>query len=209
MNRGEIRQAMWALRSRGVPDTDTAAIATYNTLIDLAYKRLCSECPNAMLPDTEHVVLLPEYRTTGTATGTRISKTADPFVMEFHVLGTWLPVMDGTWDGIYHLEVTDGGGRVHRRQCREFWVDQEEGMFPPVYHYYVSLDRPWDAALTGNLVFRLYTPEFFTTEDVIQVLDGSIWDQSRGFMRPLSEGAIHFTGRNDIQGDTKIGRAHV
>lgn len=203
MNRAEIRQAMFTLRSRGVPDTDTKAIATYNTLIDLAYKRLCSECPSALLPDMEHCILLPEYRTVGTATGTTISKTADPFVMEFHVAGTWLPTMDGTWDGIYHLEITDSRNTVHRRQCREFWVTQEEGVFPPVYHYYVSLDRPWDTNITGNMNFRLYSPEFFTQDDVVQVLDGGLWDSARGFMVPVAQGAVHFQGWNDVRGDVR------
>lgn len=198
MNRGELRDAMMALRSRGVPSTDTKSIATYNVLIDLAYKRLASEVPAALLPDAEHCVILPEYTTASTTAS--ITKTADPFVMEFVPLLAFSPVDDGTWDGIYHLEITDGNGQVHRRQCREFWNAIDIGKF--VLNHYVSLDRPWPATLTGNLKFRLYSPEFYTSDDITQVLDGNIWDPTRGTMMPLSEGYIHFTGQDEVRGDT-------
>lgn len=199
MNRGELRSAMMTLRSRDVPASDTTTIAKMNTLVDLAYKRLASECPAAILPDTEHCVLLPTYDTK--STGAKIAPTSDQWVMEF--VGTPVPTfaaLDGTWDGIYHLEVTDSKGQVHRRQCREFWYATD--MLDVITNSYVSLVTPWPVAVTGNMTFRLVAAEFFTKDDVMEVLDGSIYDPTRGVMIPLSEGYIHFTGRNEIQGDT-------
>lgn len=202
MNRKDLRSRIMTLRSRAISDNDTTTIAQMNDCIDLAYKRLANECPSALIPDEEHCVLLQSY--TSESTGARITKTTDTKVMEFTPVPTLLvpsiqPATDGTWDGIYHLEITDVGGQVHRRQCREFWSAQD--LFQNVTNNYVSIDRPWPAHLTGNLKFRLVAPEFYTSDDVMEILSGQIWDGSKGVMFPISSGYVHYMGRNEIMGD--------
>lgn len=199
MNLRDLRTRVQLLRSREVPTANTKGYAKFDQCIDLAYKRLASECPAALLPDTDRVVLLPQH--TDVSTGTLIAPTTDPWVMQF--VATTIPTFtttDGTWDGIYHLEITDSTGRVHRRQCREFWLGSAPTFFP-----YVSIDRPWPTSITGSMKFRLYQPEFFTTDDVLEIVDASVFDTTRGVMFTVAQSYVHYMGWDDVLGDN-IGR---
>ena len=76
-------------------------------------------------------------------------------------LTTWKPTVTGEWDGLMHIEITDATGRIHRRQCLE-WFQYTAG---EAVTYGVTLDRPYNELIANNsgagaLKFRIHQPEF-------------------------------------------------
>jgi hypothetical protein len=166
------------------------------TILDTVHER----CPMAFVPDTETVFVYKDYRLADFGGCLGVSATADVRVLSFGVLTGTTPKTDGTWDGLFHIEVQDGAGRWHRRQCREFWSATNDNLN---FTYYVSLDRPWPNTTDTNLVFRLYQPFLVTRADVTEVLDGQVWDATHTFLQTLPEGWVTYTDRNDFQGRSK------
>lgn len=166
MNRGDLREMAASLRSMTVNPNDTTKIALLNKQIDLAVRKLASEHPVAFMPDVEHVILGKDY--SGSSPGITIATTADAYVLQWSsVSAAFTPAVDGTWNGIYWIEVTDAGGTVHRHQCRAFWAELTG-------QYRVSLDRPVNFAGSG-LAWRLHQPEFFTKADCIRIVEGVLF----------------------------------
>jgi len=183
-------------------DIDADSIAAFNEAINDAQKKLAGDCPSAFMPDEESIVLYPDY-TNGTM-GRTLAATTDPYVLTFGAspgaAGTSEPVVDGTWDGIYHLEITDPTGQAHRRQTREFWKATVAGG-PAGDQIFVSLDRPWRNSTDSGMAFRLHQPEFFFRDDVMEVLDGGIWDQTGAHLVALPEHFMRFYNDQDYRGN--------
>lgn len=204
MNRGTIRSTVLSRRSWHA-DVDPAFVAEVNTVcIDGAVKRLASEVPEAFLPDNETVFLLGDL---DQSTLTRsIAATTDPYVLSLGSVGTTTNVVtNGTWDGLYHIEVYDSAGgatsTVFRRQCREFFIapDPVTGFST----YFVTIDRPWRNSTDTGLYFRLFQPSFYLRDNVTELVDGRVFDTSRQLLVTLPEGFSRRTSREDYRGQNK------
>lgn len=172
VNLSELQQMVLDFRSTESPGDSYLARVT--RCINLALNRMAGDVPEALVPRQEHVVLLPQVKGTDASVAARISATGDTRVMKFtqpdgSALVNWLPTVDGTWDGIMHIEFTDPSGQRHRRQSLEWWTSPGQ----EADDFYVTLDRPWPAALTVTdyMDFRIYQPEFFLDKSVMRVLD--------------------------------------
>jgi hypothetical protein len=186
--------------------------ATLNTRIreamNTALDRLAGDVPEALIPDEEHIVLLPDYVGSEATVAARLRATADNRVLEFTtaanaVLGAspiWSPTVDGTWDGIMHIEIKDPDGTWHRHQSREFWTTGGGGSTS----YFVSLDRRWRNSTDTLMDFRLHQPEFFFTDDVMEVCEpGRIWDGSRQQVWAIDTAGASRQDMVDFQGNSK------
>jgi len=188
------------------PTLDGRIKQAMNTALD----RIAGDVPEAVVPDNEHAVLLPDVVGDDGSVLAKVTTTADDRVFEFTtaagapiVSGTtsWLPDITGTWDGIMHLEVVDAAGEVHRRQSREFWV--VPGVGGPPNRYYVSVDRPWTGG-NGTFSFRIHQPEFFVTDDVMRVLEpGRIFDETRQQVWAIDTGGASRQDMIDFRGQDK------
>lgn len=189
-----LRRVSW--RSDLSQDT----IDDVNEQLNLAQKKLASDCPGAFRPDTECIVLLPDV--TDASSGRTMAATVDPWVMDFGLVSSGEAfVTDGTWDGLYHLEAADGDGQLHRRQIREFWsADSPADGLP---HYFAALDRPWRSVADTGMSFRLHQPEFFFRDDVTEVLDGAAWALNRTQLVPIPEDFLAHYGEHDYRGNAK------
>lgn len=177
---------------------DAKLIASLNRLIDLGVRRLASEHPSAFIPAVQHIVLLADH-TTDTAKTVTVATTADTWVLQFSgVTSTFTPVIDGTWNGIYWIEVTDAKGAVHRRQCREFWKVVSIIGAPDVY--YVSLDQPIVNFTGTGFKFRLHQPEFYATADMIRILEGALYVDGRNDLIALPRRSFLMNQRTDFRG---------
>lgn len=129
-----------------------------------------------------------------------IENTDDAYVMDFGLVtlpsGVALNVT-GAWDGILHLEVELTSGVVHRHQCREFFVGTGGSK---LNHFLVSLDRPWTGGTIISRPFRLFQPYFYTRDDVTSLVDGSVFNQSRGLIKVLPAGFARYAAWTDYRG---------
>ena len=204
MNRGTIRSTVLSRRSWHA-DVDPAFLAEVNTVcIDGATKRLASEVPEAFLPDIETVFLLGD-RDQSTLSRT-IAATSDPYVLSLGSVGSSANVStDGTWDGLYHVEVFDATlgatSTVLRRQCREFFTAPHPTT--AVSTYYVTIDRPWRNNTDSGFSFRLFQPSFYLRDNVTELVDGRVFDTSRQLLVTLPEGFARRTSREDYRGQNK------
>lgn len=157
-----------AMQSNGTTDNERARRS-----LNRAAKQMADEVPTAFVPDEEHAVILPVFSNSLL----RVAIGTDARVAQITPVGGGsintalildLPAVDGTWDGVMHLEIIDADGVMHRRQSREWW--RVSTGIAGVYSYFVSLDRPWPETLVGDLSFRAYQPEFYLRSDVKNVL---------------------------------------
>lgn len=199
MNRAELRQKVLDLASWHA-DVDTDFVAEFNrSVVDVAYKRLASEVPEALEPDTEVAFLFSDR--THTSMGRLLNPTTDDYVLSLGLdtlPNATAPAIDGTWDGQMHVEVTRASGQVLRFRCREFWLEAT-GAYKD--HYLVSLERPYPFPADASLTFRFHQPHFFTRDDVTRVLDARVYDSNRTLLTVLPEKFIHLTGLSDYQGN--------
>ena len=103
--------------------------------LNVALNRMSNDVPQALVPDEEHIVLHPEVKSSSDSVAARVvTFDNDKRLLEFTDASgnnldsassatTWRPTITGEWDGIMHIEITDGDGRVHRRQCLEWFTD--------------------------------------------------------------------------------------
>jgi hypothetical protein len=180
--------------------------------LNTALERMAGDVPEALIPDEEHVVLLPDYKGSNTAVVARLRTASgtlgvDHRTLEFTteangLLGaspTWSPTTDGTWDGIYHLEIKDTNGTWHRRQCLEFFTEGSGSS----KSYFVTIDRPWIRTSDTAMDFRLHQPEFFVTDDVMRVLEPArIWDSTRQQVWAIDTAGASRLDMVDFQGET-------
>ena len=205
-NLGALRERILNFRS-----WDSSGVALNKRIretINVALERLAGDVPEALVPDEQHVVLLPDVVGTDATVAARLRAIADTRVLEFTTtagaaLGAtpvWSPTVDGTWDGIMHLEVKDPDGTWHRRQSREWWTVGGGAATT----YYVTLDRPWRNATDTLMEFRIHQPEFFLSDDVMQVLEPArIYDDSRQQVWKIDTAGAYRQDMVDFQGNSR------
>ena len=176
-----------------------------NTALD----RISGDVPEAVVPDDEHIVLLPDAEGTDASVNARMATTSDTRVLEFTdatgapltASSPWVPATDGSLDGLMHFEIVDPKGQRHRYQSREFWI-QKTGGSPD--RYYVSIDRPWDLGTATLMKFRMLQPEFFVRDDVTRVLEPArIYDETRQQVWAIDTGGAYRQDLIDFLGDDK------
>tara|TARA_R110002110_G_scaffold18524_3_gene77745 strand:+ start:13382 stop:14893 length:1512 start_codon:yes stop_codon:yes gene_type:complete len=207
---GALRERL--LDFRAWDSSGTAFNKRVREALNTALERMSGDVPEALIPDEEHVVLLPDYKGSSTAVAARLRTASgtlgtDDRTLEFTteanaVLGddpTWSPTIDGTWDGIYHIEIKDTDGVWHRRQCREFFQTGAD----ETTSYFVTLDRPWVKTAHIKMDFRLHQPEFFVTDDIMRVLEPArIWDSTRQQVWAVDTAGASRMDMVDFQGET-------
>ena len=156
--------------------------ARVNTCILRALRDLSGEVPEALVPEDKHIHVRKSIVSNAADVNAKIKSTSDFKVLQFVRSGTWVPTIDGTWDAIMHLEITDSDGRFRRRQCREWWL--ADGV------YYVSIERPWfEVSQSTEYEFRIYQPEFFLQSNAIEVLTPmQLFDDSEQLIGHISSG---------------------
>ncbi len=166
--------------------------------INVALNRMSNDVPEALVPREEHVVLFPDVVSTSDSVSARVvTLDSDKRLLEFvDTSGTkiaasgsatsWRPTITGEWDSVMHIEITDASGRIHRRQCLEWFKDVVSSNPDDIITYGVTLDRPYPDIITssnqgvGALEFRIHQPEFFVADDVIEVMEpATIFDGTR------------------------------
>ena len=204
MNKKDWRDRLLTIRAWNA-DTTKNFSSELDDVLNLALQRIASDVPGAVIPDTDYVVVNKDY--TQTDFGRGVSTTTDTLVLSFGPSGALNPAIDGTWDGIYHIEFVDSKNVWHRRQCREFWF-KTAGVQPSPYdnHYLVSLDRPIQAGITlTNVSFRLHQPEFFFSDDVMELVDGGIHDPNISQIICLPQAFASYMEHDNVRGNV-IGR---
>lgn len=201
---GALRARLFNFRAWDSTGTtlDNRVVQAMNT----ALERISGDVPEAVVPDDEHVVLQKDVVGDDASVQARVSPTSDTRVLKFvdpngvalTPSSPWVPDVTGTFDGIMHIEVVDTNGQVHRRQCREFWL-----LSGASAGYYVSLDRPWDAAGTA-FSFRLHQPEFFVCDDVTRVLEPArLYNETRQQVWAIDTGGAYRQDMVDYRGEDK------
>ena len=202
---GAIRERL--LNFRSWDSSGTTLNNRIREAINTALDRLAGDVPEALIPDEEHIVLLPDYKGSDTTVAARLKAISDQRVLEFSsesggALGaapTWAPTVDGTWDGVYHLEIKDPAGVWHRRQSREWWTTGSGASTT----YFVSLDRKWQNTTDTLMDFRIHQPEFFMTDDVMEVLEPArIWDSTKQQIWKIDTAGAYRQDMVDFQGNT-------
>ena len=158
--------------------------ARVNTCILRALRDLSGEVPEALVPEDKHIHVRKSIVGSDAEVNATIQSTTDFKVLKFNIDGSslWKPDINGFWDAVMHLEVTDSDGRVRRRQCREWWLDGDV--------YYVSIDRPWfESGSATTYDFRIYQPEFFLQANAIEILTPmQLFDDSEQLVGQISSG---------------------
>jgi hypothetical protein len=177
---------------------DSFADEVNENAIDPALKRLAAQVPEAFVPDNETVTIFGDL--TSTSLGRTLSATVDEWVLDFGTVASGGAIaVNGTWDGIMHLEV-DYGGRTYRRQCREFWQQSVEKSLGS--HYLVSLTEPWNFPDATGMTFRLFQKYVYTRDDVTKVLDGRLFDAKRMLIDILPAGFVRYAYVEDFKGQS-------
>ena len=231
-----LRETLLALRSWD--STGKTQDDRIRKTLNIALDRLAGEVPEALVPDEEHVFLNPDIVSTDPSVSARVKvangkmsddNTLDTRVIEFFCsktdvpiafakgATTWRPTVTREHDGIMHIELTDIETKsVQRRQCVEFFVKSQvvEVLGEQVYrlHYYCTLDRPVSSPIVGqNRVvydFRIYQPEFFVRDDVMEVLEPAvIYDESRQQVWKIDTAGASRQDMHDYKG-TSTGRPY-
>jgi hypothetical protein len=185
--------------------------------LNVALNRMSNDVPHALVPDEEHVVLYPQVKSSSDSVAARVvTFENDKRLLEFtdasgnnlaHASSatTWRPTLTGEWDGLMHIEITDGDGRVHRRQCLEWFTDGSGSSMS----YLVTLDRPYNEIIantsaSGRFHFRIHQPEFFVTDDVIELLEPArIFDGSRQQVWKIDTAGAGRQDMLDYQGNSQ------
>jgi len=206
---GALRERL--LNFRAWDSTGTTFNKRVREAVNVALERLAGDVPEALIPDEEHVVVYTDVKggsTDVTATLTARLKvvSSDAWVLQFTDSAgndfasgpLWTPTIDGTWDGIMHLEIKDPDGTWHRRQSRNWWSEVRVEN-----QYYVSLDRPWKNASDTLMDFRIHQPEFFVRDDVMRVLEPArIWDETRRQIWAIDTGGAQRQDMIDFRGES-------
>jgi hypothetical protein len=199
MNLGEARSKVADLRARHIDSDATYIDAFRRSVVAPALKQLASDVPEAFIPDEEVVVVYEDY--THESLGRTLAATTDALVLSLGLValpGGAAIETNGTWDGIYHLEITHPvTGEIVRRRCREFFTASD-----PLFGstYYVSIDRPWRNSSDTGLKFRLYQPYFYTRDDVTEIVDGRVFDANRQPIFPVPAGLVRLIAQEDYNG---------
>ena len=207
---GALRSRLFALRS-----WDSTGVTLNNRIraaLNLALDRIAGDIPEALVPDEEHIVLYPPVDGSASTVASKVvTRSSDKRLLYFvdsasisiaHASSatTWRPTITGEWDGVMHLEITDSSGRIRRRQSREWFKLTDTG----VVYYVVSLDRPLPDIITTAQDFRIHQPEFFLSDDVMEVLEPArIFDSTRQQVWKVATASAYRDDLLDFQGNSQ------
>ena len=170
--------------------------------VNRALQKIAKDAPQSCAPQRFTTrIMAPVDGSSSTVNATISAVTADPKVLKFEIdaSSTWAPAVDGTWDGLMHLEVTVGD-RALRRQSREWWLVTDAGTGAKTY--YVSIAECWRNNSDTGLAFRIYQPEFFLPGNTIKVLGPMrVYDQQSSLVTEISHGTARRQGLPDYQRD--------
>tara|TARA_R110002020_G_scaffold4088_7_gene18003 strand:+ start:1829 stop:3718 length:1890 start_codon:yes stop_codon:yes gene_type:complete len=212
-----LRGRLYALRSWD--STGTTLDNRIRAALNLALDRIAGDIPEALVPDEEHIVLLPDVDGGSETVAAKVATYDSDKRLLFFVDSasvsiaasasktSWTPTVTGEWDGIMHLEITDSTGRIRRRQSREWFKVTADA----VVYYVVSLDRPMPDIIPANGAqsFRIHQPEFFFSDDVMEVLEpAKIYDGSRQKVSKIATSVANRDDLFDFQGSSS-GRPHT
>lgn len=207
-----LRNRLFALRSWD--STGATLDNRIRAALNLALDRIAGDIPEALVPDEEHIVLYPSVDGSDATVASKVATFNSDKRLLYFVdnndksiaagvsATTWRPVITGEWDGVMHLEITDSAGRIRRRQSREWFKLTSNA----VVYYIVSLDRPMPDIILGDAGhnFRIHQPEFFLSDDVMEVLEPSrIFDGTRQQVWKVATASAYRDDLLDYQGTTK------
>lgn len=209
---GSIRRLALGLRAWN--SSGTTFNSRVRDAVNAALAHISKDVPEAFVPGEEHVVLLAPVNGSDDTIRARFAATADRWVLQItDDLGaglgpstrtTWRPAIDGSWDGLMHLEAAlpnATNAEEGRRQTREWWSFVDAGIGGD--RYYVSLDRRWRNTTDATMTGRIYMKEFFTRADVMKILDPiNVWDPDRSRAWSLSTGTAHRRQLQDFRRDS-------
>lgn len=217
-----LRQQLYAMRSwdsSGQTQDDRIRQS-----LNVALVRMANDVPQALVPDEEHAVLLPDVKSSNSTVAAKVGTyRSDKRLLYFvdatsgeGVSGgtsttTWRPSVTGEWDGIMHIEITDADGQIHRRQCLEWFTETFSDPVSniAILQYVVTIDRPYNALAAivsagDGLEFRIHQPEFFVTDDVTEIFEPArIFDSSRQQVWKISTAGASRQDMLDYQGNSK------
>lgn len=204
-----LRSRLYALRSWD--STGSTLDARIRAALNLALDRIAGDIPEAIVPDEEHVVLYPTVVGSNATVNSKVATfnndkrllyfvdSAGASIADSASLTSWRPTVTGEWDGLMHLEITDSSGRIRRRQSREWFKKTTDG----VTYFIVSLDRPMPSIIPAQSAetFRIHQPEFFLTDDVMEVLEPArIFDDTRQQVYKIATASAYRDDLLDFQG---------
>ena len=216
-----LRQQLYAMRSWD--SSGQTQDERIRQSLNVALDRMANDVPQAIVPDEEHVVLLPDVKSNDAAVAAKVGTyRSDKRLLYFvdattgeGIAGgtsttTWRPSVTGEWDGLMHIEVTDSAGQIHRRQCLEWFTHSSTDPVSgnTVSQYAVTIDRPFNAleaiASAGDgLEFRIHQPEFFVTDDVTEVFEPArIFDGTRQQVWKIDTAGAYRQDMLEFQGDS-------
>ena len=204
-----LRNRLFALRSWD--STGSTLDNRIRAALNLALDRIAGDIPEAIVPDEEHIVLYPAVDGSSSTVDSKVATYSNDKRLLYFVdsaaisiahsssATTWRPTVTGEWDGIMHLEITDSSGRIRRRQSREWFKKTADG----VVYYIVSIDRPMPDIISAGAAqnFRIHQPEFFLSDDVMEVLEPArIFDDSRQQVWKVATASAYRDDLLDFQG---------
>lgn len=210
-----LRKQLYAMRA-----WDSSGSTQNNRIRDslnVALDRMANDVPQALIPDEEHVVLYPDVLSSESTVDARVvTADNDKRLLEFvdstgaglatsNSATTWRPTVTGEWDGVMHIEITDSDGIIHRRQCLE-WFTKSVTVGETYTGYFVTLDRPYVGIIgnSGRLNFRVHQPEFFVSDDVMELNEPArIFDGSRQQIWKIDTAGASRQDMVDFQGNSK------
>lgn len=181
----------YLFNDRAWASTGKTLNARANTCLLRALRDISGEVPEALVPEDAHIHVRRSYTGSADDVNATVKATADLKVLEFVIdpSSTWTPMVDRTWDGVMHLDITDPNGRVRRRQSREWWYDSATST------HYVSIDRPWFNTGSTEMDFTIHQPEFFLPANTVDVLTpAKVFDDSEQLVGQISGGTARRDG---------------
>lgn len=169
MNLGQIRDA--GLERRAWELSSDTAKARATRAVVRAYTRFVTDCPRGVTPRRLYGQLHPEKNSATEGFKANVV-SGDPWVLEFqNSVGYTGIATDGTWNGLYYIEIKDSAGRWHpARQCLDFWVVSDKVR--------VSLIEPWGNPTATNLEWRLSAPWLWMPAHTLSAPKVTVWDSS-------------------------------
>ncbi|MFH1533252.1 MAG: hypothetical protein ABIK09_21205, partial [Pseudomonadota bacterium] len=174
---------------------------------NLALIDMATVFPDEILSDVYHQVAMADVTSTDSDVLAAVEATSDPLVLNvtdnagtsltLSTVTSWVPTIDGTWDGVMWIEAQDPDGQWHRRQTLEWWLDGARDQ------YSVTIDRPWRNGTDELMDFRLVQEALWFPGDILgPKVSGRIWDGSHGEVTLIDRADARDLDLRDTRGDT-------
>ena len=173
MNLGEIRAAIFS-QSDWAPTQSTDAINRVNDFINRAYFQLSQEAPFLFFENKVSFTTQTDVEP-GIPTDKLAVISTDPWCLiqelPYTTLGLSQWDTTGAWNGRM-IRIEDSSGRVHRHRIRDVFTKlgyNPPGALPSGNYRLITLYKPWHNITDTGLTWRIYTPDYYLPDDVIEV----------------------------------------